>query len=952
MLNQHAYVAIDLETTGLNAQSDAIIEIGAVRFTCSPYEPDDFTILERFVTFVNPGRPIPLRIQQLTGIKDKDVINSPTLEEVRVDVLAFVGDDARYLVAHNAGFDSSFLRAGGIDFHCPVQDTFELATILLPGESSYSLGELTKSYQIELSEAHRALDDAEAAARLYHILLRQLPSLHPGIRRILLQCGQQSTWEPIYLLREFDPGTVRNAAKDFAQPHAKDEATPATATDACDGAPWDDVAKYYESGGCIHKILGDQYEYRDGQVSMSERVATALQRGDHLLIEAGTGTGKTLAYLLPAALWAMRMNTRVTIATNTIALQEQILDKDMPFVRRLLEHAHNVSPRATLLKGRSNYLCTRRLYLWYRNRQLSPLELRLLARVLVWLQSTQTGDVSELFMPTNAERAIWMHMTSDGGVCSEDRCSAECSSDGDVLGTRYRDFFLLAHQQAEDAHIVVVNHALLMADMDADGRLLPPYENLVVDEAHRLEEAATEQLSFNANWRTLSRWLGDLHRTGELSQQLQEGCRRSGDLECENSVINIAAAAVAAEQEVPSFANRLSTILMQHSSIQAGAMYSQRIAIDRAFRSQPAWSGLEIEWDRASSYLEDLIERLEALASALSSRQWWRSEPYSSYLSELRGITKAIDDSTDNVNQIIYGTGEIQNGNRVAWAEIDERASEVTLSSAPLFVSDIVESCLIHKKRSVILTGATLRTGSGFAFIRDRLGLWDVEASTVPSPFNYEENALLYMPSDMPDPRNVNYQHAVERAIISAATGAEGSTVALFTSYAQLRVTADAIRVPLDRRGITVLQQGSSSRRRLLREFRDTDKAVLLGTRSFWEGIDLPGDELLCLLIVRLPFAVPSDPLVAARTADLDNSFRDYTLPDAILRFRQGFGRLVRRSTDRGVVVVLDSRVWRMEYGQSFLESLPRCKTKHAPLDCLEAEVRAWLKQGKVRTNG
>jgi len=275
--------------------------------------------------------------------------------------------------------------------------------------------------------------------------------------------------------------------------------------------------------------------------------------------------------------------------------------------------------------------------------------------------------------------------------------------------------------------------------------------------------------------------------------------------------------------------------------------------------------------------------------------------------------------------------------------EVNDGVTEANLVAAPLFVNETLESQLVHRKRCVIFTGATLRTGSGFSFIRDRLGLWDVTASTVDSPFDYRQSTMLYLPSDMPEPNHNNFQPAVEQAIIKAAVASAGATLALFTSYAQLRATAEAIRAPLDRLGITVLQHGASSRQRLLREYREASKAVLLGTRSFWEGIDLPGDELRCLLIVRLPFAVPSDPLVAARTSELDNAFRDYTLPDAILRFRQGFGRLIRRATDRGVVVVLDSRVWRKEYGHAFLESLPDCTTRHAPLSNLEAEISLWL---------
>ena len=215
--------------------------------------------------------------------------------------------------------------------------------------------------------------------------------------------------------------------------------------------------------------------------------------------------------------------------------------------------------------------------------------------------------------------------------------------------------------------------------------------------------------------------------------------------------------------------------------------------------------------------------------------------------------------------------------------------------------------------------------------------------ATVDSPFDYKRSALLYLPSDVPLPNHPHYQQMVEQAIVEAGTAAEGHTLVLFTSYQQLRATADAIRVPLERQGVSLFQHGQSSRFRLLREYRQAQQAVLLGTRSFWEGIDLPGDELTCLLIARLPFAVPNDPLVAARSAEFEDPFEEYTVPDAVLRFRQGFGRLIRRATDRGVVVLLDSRAWRKDYGSAFLDSLPECTVRRAPLQNLGREVRSWL---------
>jgi DNA polymerase-3 subunit epsilon/ATP-dependent DNA helicase DinG len=392
-----------------------------------------------------------------------------------------------------------------------------------------------------------------------------------------------------------------------------------------------------------------------------------------------------------------------------------------------------------------------------------------------------------------------------------------------------------------------------------------------------------------------------------------------------------------------SFAQTVLVFAQNHETIRLDFAYAQRLGLDAGMRTQPSWSEIEIQWDVAGQSLRSAIRHLTGLAQHLHEQQWWVQEPFAALLQDLQGAAEYLTTLASWLDRIVFEAPGTSGSDVVTWMEVNDGVTEVSLVAAPLFVNETLESQLVHRKRCAIFTGATLRTGSGFSFIRDRLGLWDVTASTVDSPFDYRQSTLLYLPSDMPEPNHNNFQQAVEQAIIKASVASAGATLALFTSYAQLRATAEAIRAPLDRLGITVLQHGTSSRQRLLREYREADKAVLLGTRSFWEGIDLPGDELRCLLIVRLPFAVPSDPLVAARTAELDNAFRDYTLPDAILRFRQGFGRLIRRATDRGVVVVLDSRVWRKEYGNAFLESLPECTTRHAPLSNLEAEISRWL---------
>jgi DNA polymerase-3 subunit epsilon/ATP-dependent DNA helicase DinG len=396
-------------------------------------------------------------------------------------------------------------------------------------------------------------------------------------------------------------------------------------------------------------------------------------------------------------------------------------------------------------------------------------------------------------------------------------------------------------------------------------------------------------------------------------------------------------------QQLNEFADRLLYFAQHQDDVRRDAGYSQQIFLDQRRRTQQQWTQIELIWSQASTRLHQLVDQLTKVLEKLDALRWRQSEPEATLYSEAQDVQSQLQTLVQRLDELVFQDDETDSHTVITWMELNEEGNRVSLSIAPLYVNEILEKSLTLPKRTAIFTGATLRTGSGFTFIRDRLGLWHATALTVDSPFNYTSTTLLMMPHDLPLPDHAYYQQAVERAIIDATLATGGRTLVLFTSYAQLRTTADAIRSELDRSGITVLEHGASSRNRLLREYRRLEKAVLLGTRSFWEGVDLPGDELRCLVIVRLPFAVPSDPIVAARSRDLENSFSDYMLPDAILRFRQGFGRLIRRATDRGVVILLDSRLWRKEYGSAFLESLPTCTISKAPLANLSEEIPAWL---------
>ena len=938
---ERVYVAIDLETTGLDPNRDTIIEIGAVCFQAE-------RVLDRFVSFVNPQRKIPLRIQQITGIRNSDVANAPTLAQIAPELLAFVNSNVAAVVAHNAGFDLGFLRAAGIHFHRPALDTFELATILLPNLASYNLGELCRVLAVPLTDAHRALGDAEATAQLFMILETLVGALPAATVQLIVNSGQHVEWAPLMLfeaaarrgereLARADTWQTRLSGENrqgVQRPRdATNEQPPAglltNSSAAWRSVPDPVVAEMFAADGPLAAQMGAMYEMRAGQVQMAQHVLHALNTGDYLLVEAGTGTGKSLAYLLPAALWSVANGRRAVIATNTIALQDQLIQKDIPQLQAVLTTAGYAQPNVALLKGRTNYLCPRRLDVWRNNHRLSAAELSLLAKVLVWLPQTTTGDVGELFLPTAADRAIWARLCSDAATCTEERCGKQ-------------DFFWRARRQAESAHLLIVNHALLLADLAAGRRILPPYNHLIVDEAHRLEEAATEQLTYRVDWQNTQALLRRLTVDYDLLPAVLHAAAGRQQPGVPGLIQELSGKASRAGKLVRDFAEKLLHFAQGQTEMRKEAGYPQRLGLDSRVRVQPLWSELEIEWDSTGRLLRNALTHATTLARLLEEAQWWQAEPFATLLAEVQGAREQLAELVDQINTIVQQPSGTQAG-LVTWLELNDAGNAVALASAPLDVNEILEKELLQEQRSAIFTGATLRTGSGFSFIRDRLGLWDVPAVTVESPFDYKSSTLLYLPDPLPAPTHPHYQQAVEQAIIEAAQATGGRTLALFTSYAQLRATADAIRAPLDRLGITVLQHGTSSRNRLLREYREAEKAVLLGTRSFWEGIDLPGDELSCLLIVRLPFAVPSDPLVAARAADLEDPFTDYTLPDAILRFRQGFGRLIRRATDRGVIVVLDNRLWQKEYGRAFLDSLPTCTVRRAPLSNLGEEIEQWL---------
>jgi ATP-dependent DNA helicase DinG len=937
------YVAVDLETTGLDSERDAIIEIGSIKF-----RGDE--VLGTWSSLVNPGRPIPYHIEQLTGITSLEVSRAPPLRNLIRPFARFVGQHP--VVAHNVRFDLGFLqRHGLLRENLPV-DTFELASILMPHAARYSLGRLADALNIRFETRHRALDDATATMQLFLKLLEQAGQLDLGVIQELNRTAAHSQWPLRQVFQDLERDRARHAfAGSIGQQlmakgalngrgsmdllfESEKRAEPLQPCEEPEPLDVDTLTALLEEDGLLARSFPG-YEYRPQQIEVLQAVADAISMGQHLLVEAGTGIGKSLAYLLPAIYFAVQNNERVVISTNTINLQEQIFDKDIPTLQGLLP----VEFRAALLKGRSNYLCQRRLDIFRRNRQLREDEMRLLAKVLVWLPSTMTGDRAELFLPTYAEQALWHHISAESETCSLDRC-------------RYREngrcFYYRAHTRAESAHLIIVNHALLLSDVAVQSRVLPAYRYLIIDEAHHLEAATTRQLSFKTDQRTLERLLNEItqdlgsgNQVGYLTQMLKTIRRPVPEtiyVAMEKLVKELRQQAEIVKRHLYDFYNELEMFLRNHAS--GSQAYDKRVRLTNSLRTQPDWTNIETMSDNLCRGLYRLQQGLEKLAGGLTELEEFDIRTLEDLAQDLRGLLHGIHTQHEQLNAMLFEPSSEE----IYWAQIAARNQNVSLHVAPLHVGRLVQEHLFYTKESVILTSATLRTDGQFRFIKERLGAEDADELAVGSPFDFERQALLFLPTNIPEPNQPQYQKTLEQALIPLIQAVRGRTLVLFTSYHQLRATQRAIGRPLANADIAVFGQGGgTSRAQLLENFRTTERSVLLGTRSFWEGIDVLGPALSCLVIARLPFSVPDDPIFATRAETFDDPFNEYSVPETILRFRQGFGRLIRSKTDQGVVVMMDKRVLTKRYGQKFLNSLPPCQIVRAPLSELPHTAAQWI---------
>jgi ATP-dependent DNA helicase DinG len=631
-------------------------------------------------------------------------------------------------------------------------------------------------------------------------------------------------------------------------------------------------------GGRLSQVCPG-YEYRTEQIEMAQAVARALQNNNHLLVEAGTGVGKTVAYLTPAILHALSSTKRVVVSTHTINLQSQLVNKDIPLMQQVMDQ-HPF--KAVLMKGRANFLCLQELD--YASSLVVYQGDELFERLKRWAGQTETGDIAELdFMFSD-----WHEVCSSQDTCRRQECPYYAD----------RCFYYKMRRLAESADLVVVNHSLFFTDVglrmiEPKSAIIPDYCAVVFDEAHHLEDVASNTFGIEfSNYRVIS-LLNRLRKRRDLAVTLGE-----------YQLIQ------ATNDELFELLNRVP---------------KQEFFLTELFEA--------VDRETVESKAAELIIQLDSLNTSLSEQQ---AEAEKDLKDRIQGYRNILSRLSGELRQIFFGCqpGYFQ------WVEkpMSHKLIKSVLHYTPITVADLLRDALWERIDSVVCTSATLSNSGTFSYIKSRLGVPNCDELILGSPFDYRSRVLLYVPEDLDDPSETpEYADKLSQRIGDILLASRGRAFILFTSYRMMNAVFDRLK---DRVPFRLLRQGEMSNERLILEFREDESTCLMGVHSFWEGVDVKGERLSCVIIDKLPFAVPDNPINKARCEQIASEggdwFRDYAIPQAQIRLRQGFGRLIRTKTDYGVVAILDSRIRRKFYGREFLRHLPRCRITSSVEDIRE----------------
>ena len=982
------YVVLDTETTGFSPEQDALIEIAAAIVS----GPD---IRARFSTFVNPEKPIPPFISELTGITDKDVENAPLAHEAVQALAEFVGE--RRVIAHNAAFDQGFIQAhagtSSLASKDPWIDTVELARIALPRIKSHNLELLSTAFCPDEPSSHRAIDDVEALCRVWRVLLVALSDLPPGLPYFISQLCEGTPWgaRNVFKMIALDQAQTsgKTEAKDlhFSLVNARNERIRSLRkqekidAQELDGGvltleelDYDEIKAAYTSEG-LAGAMYPYYEPRAEQAEMACEVARAFNTSTHRAIEAGTGVGKSMGYLLPLALFAKRNRVICGVATKTNALLDQLVYQELPRLNRALiaqggaaaqsgqstqGHPSAQSGQGTqggfnvqggsntqcergieyvALKGYEHYPCLRKLmrYAAQDHHPTSSAPMVLVGQVLAYVSQSSMGDMDPL--PLRWYEVSRFDVCASADDCLRNKCHyyAGCLLHG-------------ARRHADHADIVVTNHALLFCDHLFEGSILPSIRHWVIDEAHSAESEARRQITVQIEARGLIEVLAQLSGSdGALAYLKNRAEKLSGSL----MICGLIDHAHDNAQAIESVADSFFSYVKDLAELAEPSSYDQvELWIHPGIRAGGPWGNVYMTGYSLAKRLETLIKACQDVVSACAAYDELLEEQ-----SDLTGLTMRLREALDALTLILDGTNE----DYVYYAELDRRATVTSdkLVAAIVDVGATLAQSFYPELNSVIFTSATIATGTGlsagaysdpwmdtarstnvamnedpnteedFAYFMRGVGLDRIpfemrRTLLLDSSYDFERNMAVYLPNDLPEPTASTYFEALEELLFEAHVALGGSVLTLFTNRREMEGLYGKLNSRLAEKGLSLkCQFRSISAKRLRDEFVENESLSLFALRSFWEGFDAPGATLRCVIIPKLPFSRPKDPLQQERARRESGAWKRYVLPEAVIDLKQAAGRLIRSSTDEGCLILADARLRTKWYGANFLAALP-----------------------------
>jgi ATP-dependent DNA helicase DinG len=846
------FIALDLETTGLDLKTEEIIEIGLVLF-------EDGKVIDTLSGTVNPGKRVSDNVLILTGIKQEELDKSPPIEQLLPEIKEFTKDLP--LVGHNVSFDTDFLKKH-LSILNPTYDTLRLSRIYLPFVDSHKLAYVAEYMGIVYGEAHRAEEDARMSGEILMGLYRIMCSVDPEILKKQIDAMKGKYQEALLLenalKRSLKKGLNRNPYPydipvNFRMRRGKEK-----------GKLLPKVSDYFKQ---------KDLEKRKSQVEMAELVQSALINDEFLIVEASAGTGKSLAYLVPAIPYARNSEEPIYISSYTKNLQQQLFNNDIPKAEEITHFGVNTLMR----KGKSNYLCLLKLRTLF-----GDMDAISLSALYFWASITRTGDLSEV---SYLEREINKGLINMDETCRKEACPYYDSC-----------FYYNMEKHIKEADLILVNHSLFFTRN-------PNAEKVIFDEAHEIEKAATQGYALTVSLAEVQSALKNIKREvkGELGREAEKLLK-------------------AAEE-----------------SFQK---------VGKSFRDANEYS--------VGFYKDSQLLPLRAL-----------SEQLNDFISVITSLDQDISETVGRLREFVNNLRILiqqEEKDRVFYYELRyrQRPSSLELIGAPLDVGSYLEEYLYPTLSSLVMTSATLSVGESFDFLNYILGLMRfgdrLKEISLPDTYNFSEQALTVVPKFLSLPDESGYIGEVSRFITDIILPLNKGTLVLFTSYNHMKGVYQEIKKDFEDGGRELLIQGfGKSRARLLSLFKGNENSVLLGTGSFWQGVDVPGKALEIVVIEKLPFPNPADPFIFAKSAYFENKdlggFSSYILPLAVLRFKQGFGRLIRSTHDMGMIFVLDKRVVNKWYGSVFLDSLPtNVSTVNSTFEASEA-VRAWFEEGRIYTS-